>query len=189
MPAVTVPLSIKTLYLFKYQEENKDCLSCFRLVHKVSTKWRELGHQLDLHPNELNAMEMDNRGPNMTSCCWFAVMRRWMERTERTEVTWEKVYTLLWAAGCAKVARDLKRALLLAKNVKPTVKPQALLPPRVCGDNSEDDDHSDSSLEMADMKEDENAMLNRHVKIIILLLPLAYASIIVAVKLFKHQSY
>lgn len=183
--AVTVPLSIKTLHLFKYQEEGKDSLSCFRLVCLVSAKWRELGLLLRLQPNVLDTMEMDNRGPGMTFRCWVSVMTRWMDTAE---VTWEKVYTLLCEARCNKVARDLKKALFQATNVKPQAPPPAEKPLLICeADSSEDGDKSESEVE--DVEENVDAsVLNRHRKVTILLIPLMYVSIVFFVKHF-HSCY
>lgn len=144
--SVTVPLSAKTLTLFKYREEG--ILQRFRLVRMVSAKWKTFGQLLNMYENELVAMEMDYRGPGMTSACWYAVMTRWMDEFE---ATWQKLHGLLRDAKCYKVARDLKRALLLAVNIKPQCHLPAVCPgPPTSTTNLEESENEESEKDTSE---------------------------------------
>ena len=139
--AVTVPLTIATLTLFKYRQQGCTELLRFRLISMVSAKWRLFGKLLHFHENELEAFDLDYRGPGGTTKCWCKVMDEWMKRVERS---WEKVHDLLKRAECAKVARDLKRALLCAvAPPRPTTAVHTARPPVIEGSEDEDSESSE----------------------------------------------
>ena len=81
----------------------------FSLRSRVSTKWRDLGIQLDMTLNELEAIERDRTNTNER---WMHVMQRWLDGCCKIyPPTWDGLYKLLQDAGTPGIARELKDAV------------------------------------------------------------------------------
>lgn len=81
----------------------------FRLVDRVSSRWRKFGILLGLTMNQLEAWDDQHRGN--ASICWNKVMEYWLagDDVDDYPATWEGLYTLLNDCTFSEVAADLKR--------------------------------------------------------------------------------
>ncbi len=107
---VALPLSLKTLALIKWRDR-EGCEQTFRLVDKVSSKWRDLGKRLSIEPNILDGWEKEHQKD--ANSCWDKVMGDLIASggTEEYPSTWEGVYQLLKDIKRGGIARDLKKAV------------------------------------------------------------------------------
>lgn len=107
-----IPLSLSTLTLLKW-DSSSGCQHRFRLVNKVSSKWRRFGYRFGREENEIEALEDQCRGK--ASQCWCKVMGQWLEDggTDDYPATWRGVVTLLEDVEFYEVARKLEMVLAL----------------------------------------------------------------------------
>lgn len=110
-------LSSGTLHLLKWKDK-KGGKHIFRLVDRVSAKWKDFGLLLGLSPNQLSAWERQFRGN--ANKCWTKVMEHWLNGGAKDDYppTWEGLYMLLENAQFLQVAEDLKKAVQEATAVK-----------------------------------------------------------------------
>lgn len=104
------PMNMNTLTFFKWKNEHGQ-LQEFRLVDRVSNKWKQIGIRLDIDTNIL-----DGWGQKYlldSGSCWMAVMKDWMDRggTPAYPATWEGVYLLLNDIQSGGIGDDLKKAV------------------------------------------------------------------------------
>ena len=85
----------------------------FKLVERVSAKWRKLGVMIGLTPNNLDAIRDDRRS---VEACWEDVMQRWLDGQGQKSypIMWEGLYRLLKDIACPQVAKELKAAVKAA---------------------------------------------------------------------------
>ena len=83
----------------------------FRLVDKVSAKWRQFGTLLGISMNLLSSWDKQHRGN--ANVCFTKVMEYWMNAggKEKYPPTWEGLYALLEDAEYSQVAVELKKAV------------------------------------------------------------------------------
>jgi hypothetical protein len=96
------------------------CVKKFKLIAKVSSKWRNFGHLLNQELDQLEAWADECRGIN--SRCWCKVMEFWIAEgdVEEYPVNWEGLIILLEDVEFSEVATDLKKALSSLAPVTPT---------------------------------------------------------------------
>ena len=105
-----INLCLSLLIFFNWRDEMGD-EQIFRLIHKTSNKWENLGLHLGLTLNQLDALR--DRYCGDADACWKRVMDKWLsgEGSRDYAVSWEGLYSLLTDIGFPKVARDLKKAI------------------------------------------------------------------------------
>ena len=82
----------------------------FRLVDRVSAKWRKFGRLMDLESNVLDSWDSCCRGG--VEDCWFRVMQHWMNGGSKNyPPTWEGLHSLVEDVGYPAVAKELKEAV------------------------------------------------------------------------------
>ena len=102
-------LSSLSLNLLKWKDE-QGRQQTFRLVDRVSSKWKQFGLLLGLEPNQLDALKLDN--PGQTAMCWNIVMEHWRKGDSvQYPPTWEGLYTLLEDMEFSRFADELKEAV------------------------------------------------------------------------------
>lgn len=120
--AVTyIKLCLSNLNLIKWNDkdgrENE-----FRLVERVSAKWREFGRQIELDENILDGWYKYYLGN--AKYCWDKVMQSWLDNGAKDypKVTWSMLYEMLDDVNYAEVANELRTAVrraILDKNFCP----------------------------------------------------------------------
>ena len=82
----------------------------FRLVDKVSARWKNFGEMLGLEYNQLDALKQEKLG--RVPECWKRVMDHW-QRGGSAEYppTWEGLYSLLEDMEYGQIAVELKEAV------------------------------------------------------------------------------
>ena len=87
----------------------------FKLGQKISSKWRDIGYQIDMTQNELDGLGKQ-KGQDSDEC-WTAVMGKWLQGQGSSDypVTWEGLYTLLDDIGVSEITAGLKKAVICAK--------------------------------------------------------------------------
>ena len=96
------------LHLLKYRKDGN--IEEFRLMNRVSAKWRKFGILLKITNNDLDGFDEKCRGD--PDNCWMKVMQRWLDgSTSGYDITWEGLYQLLNDLQLSKVATDLKEAV------------------------------------------------------------------------------
>ena len=113
----TVLLSLKTLSLIKWRDQQGRKRN-FKLVDKISTRWRHLGRLVGLEENRLDVLEIKYRGDAVV--CWSKVMQHWLDSggNEDYPATWEGLCSLLEDVECAKIAKELK--IVLSRAISPS---------------------------------------------------------------------
>ena len=112
---VEIPLSLKTLVLIKWK--NREGSLCrYRLIDRVSMKWRDFGVKLDITKNNLDVLDYQYRGN--VAIMWSRVMQdTWMngwdeEKMRDYPLSWNGLYRLLEDVECeSSVIATLKRAV------------------------------------------------------------------------------
>lgn len=104
------PLSLASLELIKWQDPHGH-EQTFRLVDKVSSKWRIFGFRVSLEPDQLRAWEMQFQLD--AARCWCEVMRHWLKKggTRDYPKTWDGLYKMLSDVQYSEVAKELKEAV------------------------------------------------------------------------------
>ena len=94
--------------LIKWHEEGRQCE--FRLVDRVSAKWRNFGLLLDLKPNVLDGWNKQFLADS--GDCWVRVMQHWMDGGSKVyPATWQGLYGLVEDVGYPAVAKELKEVV------------------------------------------------------------------------------
>ena len=122
---VAIPLSINTLTLLKWKDQH-GCMKKFKLITKVSSKWRDFGIRLSHELDQLEAWAEECRG--VSSRCWCRVMNYWITENDSPDypATWSGLFLVLEDVEYSEVAAELKKALA---SVMPTnAKSRRLLP-------------------------------------------------------------
>lgn len=109
--------SSKTLLILKWRNEDGRKRS-FRLVDRVSAKWREFGAVLGVSEKNLDAWE--EQYSKKAHKCWQKVMKYWLkgagDSSEEFPPTWEGLYSLLGAMQFDEVAKQLEEAVESVKS-------------------------------------------------------------------------
>ena len=94
--------------------KSRDGKELYRLIERVSTKWRKMGTLIDLEQNILVSIDQRLRG-NVEQC-WLEVMQKWLDGQgrERYPTSWEGLCSLLVDIGSPRVAQELKDAVAKA---------------------------------------------------------------------------
>ena len=150
-------LSIGTLHLLKWVDEKGHAKS-YRLVDKVSSKWRNIGSVCGLSPNQLDAWEHQYRGN--TRKCWTRVMEHWLKgESEDYPATWEGLYDLLRDIEFSTVSLELDEAVIAAcacdsgaTAVESSTTPIGAQPADVSSSNSTNENDSLADDQVSDNK-------------------------------------
>ena len=88
-----LPLEMKYLKLIKWQSLD-GALQKYRLVERVSLKWRQFGLRISLTQNRMDGWFAESRDVER---CWEKVMQTWLDGQGQREYppTWEGLYGLL----------------------------------------------------------------------------------------------
>lgn len=107
---IVAPLSLTSLELIKWRDQHGHERT-FRLVDKVSSKWRAFGSRVSLEPDQLEAWE--TRFQRDSTRCWCMIMQHWLNRggTHDYPKTWDGLYKMLRDVQCSEVANELKEAV------------------------------------------------------------------------------
>lgn len=112
--------SSKTLLILKWRDEGRK--KTFRLVDKVSAKWREFATILGISTKNLDAW--DEQYSSKANKCWQKVMKYWLKGAGNSGIeyppTWEGLYTLLEIAECDEIAKQLEQAVESVKSTLPS---------------------------------------------------------------------
>ena len=126
---VAIPLSINTLTLLKWKDQH-GCMKKFKLITKVSSKWRDFGIRLSHELDQLEAWAEEYRG--VSSRCWCRVMNYWITENDSPDypATWSGLFLVLEDVEYSEVAAELKKALasVMPTNSKSNAKSRRLLP-------------------------------------------------------------
>ena len=101
---------MKYLRCIVWTEQGK--IHTFKLMEKVSTKWRDIGYQIDLTKNTIDGYAIKHG--NDPERCWDEVMSKWCEDGQGSDeypVTWDGLYQLLKDVEAAQVAEQLEKAV------------------------------------------------------------------------------
>ena len=102
-------LSIGALHHLKWINEKGHTMS-YKLVGKISTKWRDIGLAIGLTIDQLTAWDYQYRGNVIL--CWTRVMECWLKgESDEYPATWNGLYTLLEDMELARVSLELKKAV------------------------------------------------------------------------------
>ena len=108
--AENVPLSLKSLQLLKWDDENGQPHD-FHLVKRVSVEWRKYGTFLGFEQNQLDVWKHESLGD--LTACWLKVMQEWLTGKSMQDypITWEGLYTLLKDCDHSQIAIELEKAV------------------------------------------------------------------------------
>jgi hypothetical protein len=122
-----IPLSLGTLILLKWSDV-EGRVHYFRLIDRVSSKWREFGYLFGQNGNQMDAVEDEYRGK--VRQCWCAVMKEWLKKggTAEYPITWRGLLTVLVDLEYIEEARELQEVLALVTPPPPPPSPQTLPP-------------------------------------------------------------
>lgn len=103
-----IPLELKALQLLKWKDK-KGVEQKFRLVDKVSSKWRDFALRL-LDHNIVDVLEDD---VSNSSTRWMRIMKKWLEvgGTIEYSATWEGLCVLLEDLEYKTYADELQKVL------------------------------------------------------------------------------
>ena len=89
----------------------------FKLIDRVSVKWKEIGYQIDLTPKELDKIYQESRR-SVAECC-EVVMGKWLngQGAQYYPVSWEGMFQLLRDIACFEVAVQLDEAATKAGKI------------------------------------------------------------------------
>ena len=109
---VAIPLSLKTLTVIKWKDEN-GMIQNFHLVTRACKKWKRMGILLDKNIHDLKDIEREQKEDEM---CWCSLMEEWIISggCSSYPVTWEGLYSLLVDVESLNIAKLLKRAVIKA---------------------------------------------------------------------------
>ena len=101
---------MNTLTLLKWKDEQGH-VKMFKLITKVSSKWRDFGIRLNHNVDKLDAWANQFRG--VSSMCWCKVMSDWITRDDSPyyPATWSGLLLMLEDVEYSEVATALKKAL------------------------------------------------------------------------------
>lgn len=100
---------MSALYIIKWTDE-KGNKRKFRLVSRVSNKWREFGRILGITENDMDGWFKQHLA--FDSECWIKTMKYWLEDgSEHYPVTWDGLVEMLEDVNLAGVAKELKQVL------------------------------------------------------------------------------
>ena len=83
----------------------------FKLIDKVSSKWKDIGFQIDLTTNTLDGIGTQNA--HDPTECWTVVMGKWLagQGAEDYPVTWKGLCDLLKDIEASLYATELMKAI------------------------------------------------------------------------------
>ena len=100
--------SMKHLYLIQWESEGAE--QDFRLVNRVSSKWKQFGRRINLEEDLMTTWDRQVRGN--AEECWDMVMQRWLKGERHNyPLTWEGLFKLLKDVAFQGVVPDLKHAV------------------------------------------------------------------------------
>jgi hypothetical protein len=107
---VGVPLSLKSLALLCWRGKD-GTMHHFSLKEKIHSHWEEIGIQLSLSLNQMNAWKEECLGN--VGRCWTRVMDHWLTGggTPDYPATWDGIYKLLEYINCPAIAQELMKSL------------------------------------------------------------------------------
>lgn len=102
-------LSVSNLIVIHW--ENDGVICHFKLIEKISDKWKTLGTLLGMEEAQLE--QFKSITSNDSEECCKKVFSRWLKGEKDTlyPKTWIGVYKLLRAIDCGAIARDLEKAI------------------------------------------------------------------------------
>ena len=102
-------MSIGSLHHLKWVDK-KGHTRTYKLVDKISTKWRDIGLAIGLTTDRLTAWDDQYRGNVLL--CWTRVMERWLKGvSDEYSATWEGLYDLLEDTEFSQISLELKKAV------------------------------------------------------------------------------
>ena len=106
---IAVPLTLRTITLFKWTDEN-DQPKSLSILDEISSRWTEVGDLLGLSPARLEAIEVDRL--RMSRSCCRDVLHDWIQDNQGPyPVSWVGLICLLTDMKLTILAKDLKCAL------------------------------------------------------------------------------
>ena len=99
---------MKHLYLIQWESEGAE--QDYRLVNRVSSKWKQFGRRINLEEDLMTTWDRQVRGSSEE--CWDMVMQRWLKGERHNyPLTWEGLFKLLKDVAFQGVVPDLKHAV------------------------------------------------------------------------------
>ena len=106
---LAVPLTLRTITLYKWTDENGQPKS-LRILDEISSRWTEAGDLLGLSPARLKGIE-EHRLRDARSCC-RDVLQDWIQDNQGSyPVSWEGLICLLTDMKLTILAKELENAL------------------------------------------------------------------------------
>ena len=106
---LAVPLTLRTIILYKWTDENGQPKS-LRILDEISSRWTEAGDLLGLSPARLKGIEVYQLR-DARSCC-RDVLQDWIQDNQGCyPVSWEGLMCLLKDMKLTVVAKELENAL------------------------------------------------------------------------------
>ena len=106
---LAVPLTLRTITLYKWTDENGQPKS-LRILDEISSRWTEVGDLLGLSPASLEAIEVDRL--RMSRSCCRDVLHDWIQNNQGSyPVSWEGLICLLTDMKLTILAKELENAL------------------------------------------------------------------------------
>ena len=108
-PLLAVPLTLRTITLYKWTDENGQPKS-LRILDEISSRWTGAGDLLGLSPARLKGIE-EHRLRNARLCC-HDVLQDWIQDNQGSyPVSWEGLICLLKDMRLTVLANELEIAL------------------------------------------------------------------------------
>lgn len=108
IPAVI--LSLKSLKLIKWRDQDNSNVKSFSLESKVSSVWDEMGILLGIEPDILSGWKQECQGK--ADSCWNKVMAYWIHNgSDYYPATWDGLFVLLRDSKRSTIAEELKRVV------------------------------------------------------------------------------
>ena len=106
---LAVPLTLRTITLYKWTDENGQPKS-LRILDEITSRWTEAGDLLGLSPARLKGIE-EHRLRDVRSCC-RDVLQDWIQDNQGSyPVSWEGLICLLTDMKLTILAKELENAL------------------------------------------------------------------------------
>ena len=106
---LAVPLTLRTITLYKWTDENGQPKS-LRILDEISSRWTEAGDLLGLNPARLKGIE-EYQLRDARSCC-REILKDWIQDNQGYyPVSWEGLMCLLEDMELTAVAKELENAL------------------------------------------------------------------------------
>ena len=106
---LAVPLTLRTITLYKWTDENGQTKS-LRILDEISSRWTEAGDLLGLSPARLKGIEVYQL-KEARSCC-RDVLQDWIQDNQDSyPVSWEGLICLLTDMKLTILAKELENAL------------------------------------------------------------------------------